>query len=58
MLRLKLKKRKFNHTALINNSTNMSKANNYLSPQIIGNKQNYDILRWKSRFWLGTCTHM
>ena len=40
-----------------NNSTNINKTNNYLSPQLIEHEKKR---RWKSRSWvlLGTCTKM
>ena len=34
-----------------NNSTNINKANNHLSPQIIKHKKDHDIRCWKSSSW-------
>jgi len=41
-----------------NNSTNNHKTNNHLSPQISEHNKDHEILRWKSRFWIGTGKHM
>ena len=38
---------------MVNNSTNINKTNNHLSPQIIEHRKDHDILHWKSRSWLG-----
>jgi len=43
---------------MINNSTNLNKTNNYLSPPILDiEDKTYHIWRWKKSFsWLGTST--
>jgi len=41
-----------------NNSNNINKTNNHLSPQLIEQKKDHVIWLWKSRSWLGTCTKM
>jgi hypothetical protein len=41
---------------MVNNSTNINKTNNHLSPQIIEIKKDHDKWHWKSRFWLETGT--
>ena len=47
---------KRNFKVLINNSTNINKTHNHLSPQIIEHKKDHDIWCWKSRPWLGSGT--
>ena len=39
---------------LVNNSTNINKRNNHLSPQVIEHEKYPNIWHWKSRSWLGT----
>jgi len=41
---------------MVNNSTNIYKANNHFLPQIIEYKEGHDIWRWKSRFCVRTGT--
>jgi len=43
---------------MVNNSTNINKANNYLSYQTTVHKMDHDIGYYKSRSWLGTNTKM
>jgi len=53
---LTIMKRKL--TEIVNNSTNIKKINNHLSPQIIDHKKGHNIWHWKFRSWLGTDTNM
>jgi len=39
---------------MVNNSNNIKKTNNRISPQLTEHKKDHYIWRWKSRFWLGT----
>ena len=43
---------------MINNSTNINKTNNHLSPQLIEHKKDQNIWCWKSKSRLGTGTIM
>jgi len=43
---------------MVNNSTDINKTDNHLSPKIIKNKKDIYIWCWKSRSWLGICTNM
>jgi len=38
---------------MVNNSTNINKINNYLSPQMIEHLKDHDIWWRKSRSWIG-----
>lgn len=48
----------YEKTAMVTNSTNITKTNNQLSPQIGKHRKNHDIWRWQSKGWLRTGTHM
>jgi len=39
---------------MVNNSTNINKANNHLSPYLTDDKKDDAMWRWKSRSWLRT----
>jgi hypothetical protein len=41
---------------MVNNSTNINKMNNHLSPLITEHEKYHDIWRWKFQSWLGTGT--
>jgi len=41
---------------MVNNSTNINKTSNYLSPELIEHKKDHVIWHWKSRSMLGTGT--
>jgi len=43
---------------MVNNSTNINKMNNYLSPQTIQCKTDHNIWHWKSKSWLDIVTKM
>ena len=45
-------------TVMVNNSNDINKKNNYIWPQIMEYQKDHDMLLWKYRSWLGTCTHM
>jgi len=41
---------------MANNSTNINKTDNHLAPQTIEHTTYHEILCWKSRSCLGSCT--
>ena len=51
-------KKKVQTAQMVNNSTNINKLNNHLSPQIVKHKKYPNICKWKSRSWIATGTKM
>jgi len=45
-------------TVMVGNFTNINKTNNHFWPQIIENKKDHDVWRWKSSPWLDTGTQI